>query len=399
MGRLCIYLPPFASDYSGACSTLFDLHCLTAINDASCCTSHYVHCDEPRWGHEARPVVCTKLRNTDAILGTDEKVVNRICEAAERIAPPLIAIVGTPVPAIIGMDTSGIACEIEAATGIPALGFDTTGFDWYDKGIVMAGKALIDRFAEEPERSQRPVPGKVNIIGMTPLDLGDVGNDGYLVSLLESEGVEVGARFFMGLSMDQIAHCGDAALNLAVSSSGVVLAEHMQDRFGTPYMTGFPVGGAQTRAWMERVKAALAGEEGPSGQQRCFVDEAAHAVRPFGPGRILVVADQVMGDSIREKLELEGEDRPIDVASFFTWHKALARPGDVALSSEASYLRVLKAGEHSTIIADPLLCDVPFAEEMEKIEFVHPAVSGKLYWDRVKRMLSPGRVDPSGAIR
>ena len=79
MGQLCIYLPPFASDYSGVCSALYDLGCLTIINDASCCTAHYVYCDEPRWSRQQRPVLCTTLRNVDAILGQDAKLVERVC--------------------------------------------------------------------------------------------------------------------------------------------------------------------------------------------------------------------------------------------------------------------------------------------------------------------------------
>ena len=109
MGQLCIYLTPFASDYSGVCSVLFDLDCMTAINDASCCTSHYVFYDEPRWSGRVRPLFNTALRNIDAILGNDEKIVANICKAASSIDTEMLAVVGTPVPAIIGMDTEGIA--------------------------------------------------------------------------------------------------------------------------------------------------------------------------------------------------------------------------------------------------------------------------------------------------
>lgn len=395
MGQLCIYLPPFASDYTGVCSALFDLHCLTAINDASCCTAHYVHYDEPRWSHEIRPVLCTTLRNADAIFGNDDKVVKRVCEAAERLDASLIALVGTPVPAIIGMDTVGIAHEVEALSGRTAFGFDTTGFNWYDKGIIMAGRALIDRFAAMPPSprecttsgSAKPV---VNIVGMTPLDFGDVGNDKALASLLEQEGIEVGARFFMGLSIEQIEHCGEADLNLAVSASGVELAKYLERKFGTPYMAGVPVGGAQTSAWLAAVRDALSavreggvrGDQGATASQvqppeQCADDRA---------GRILIVADQIIGNAIRQSLEWEGETRPVDVASFFTWHAALAQPGDTHLDDEASYLRLLKAGTYTTVIADPLLLELPPEAELEKTPFVHPAVSGKLHWEEVYRL-------------
>ena len=39
MGKLSIYLPPFAGDYSGVCSALYDFNCLIVLCDASCCRS------------------------------------------------------------------------------------------------------------------------------------------------------------------------------------------------------------------------------------------------------------------------------------------------------------------------------------------------------------------------
>ncbi|MCF0120512.1 MAG: hypothetical protein HUJ65_02645, partial [Oscillospiraceae bacterium] len=102
MGKLCIYLPPFASDYSGVCSALFDLNCLTVINDASCCTGHFVYYDEPRWTKVQRPTLSTQLRSTDAVFGNDSKVVDCVLRASEQVKTDMIAVVGTPVPALTG---------------------------------------------------------------------------------------------------------------------------------------------------------------------------------------------------------------------------------------------------------------------------------------------------------
>ena len=176
MAKLCIYLPPFASDYTGVCSALFDMNCLIAINDANCCTARYVYWDEPRWEENVRPVFSTQLRTVDAILGNDEKVIDAVSQMAKGLSISQIALVGTPVPAITGMDMEGIACEIEDRTGICTFGFSTTGFGYYDCGIAAAGKELIRRFTKKADRSPI-IPHSVNILGMTPLDYGNNGND------------------------------------------------------------------------------------------------------------------------------------------------------------------------------------------------------------------------------
>lgn len=362
MGQLCIYLPPFASDYSGVCSALFDLDCMTAINDAACCTSHYVFYDEPRWSGHVRPVFSTALRNIDAILGNDDKIVAGVCEAARSIDTEMIAVIGTPVPAITGMDTEGIASEIEFQTGKPAFGFNTTGFSYYDKGIVQAGKAFIDRFAEPAE----PVKGRVNIVGMTPLDFGANGNGEDLLALLEDAGWQVGCRFFMGLTIPELRRCASAELNLAVSSAGLALAKYLKRKFGTPYIAGFPMGQEHAKRWL------LSLREGSVSETKTEISGK----------RLLIISDQVLGNSLRSALRLSDANCAMDVASFFGWDAEMAEHGDTHLEDEAQYLRLLKTGRYFALAGDPMLMDAPAASGLRQLELIHPAVSSKLGWDR-----------------
>lgn len=369
MGQLCIYLPPFASDYSGVCSVLFDLDCMTAINDASCCTSHYVFYDEPRWSGRVRPLFSTALRNIDAILGNDEKIVANICKAASSIDTEMLAVVGTPVPAITGMDTEGIASEIEFRTGKPCFGFNSSGFHYYDKGIAQAGKALIDRFAEPSE----PVKGRVNIVGMTPLDFGANGNSEDFAALLEGAGWETGAHLFMGVTLEELRSCAAAEMNLAVSSAGVALAKYLKRKFGTPYAVGFPMGKEHAERWLASLREGGISKKNDGNR----------------PGkRLLIVADQVLGNSLRDALRLAGADFGIDVASFFGWDAELAESGDEHLAEEAQYLRLLKTGRYFALSGDAMLMDVPGAEHLKRLEISHPAVSSELGWKKVPRFLS-----------
>ena len=168
MAALSIFLPPFSPDYSGVSSVLFDLKTVTAMHDASGCTGNYTGYDEPRWYGSHSPIFCSGLREIDAILGDDEKLIQKMIAAANDLHPDLMALVGSPVPMVIGSDLVGIAAELEARTGIPSFGFDTTGTEYYDKGAAAAAIALLHRFTDPAE----PIPGAVNIVGATPLDFG-----------------------------------------------------------------------------------------------------------------------------------------------------------------------------------------------------------------------------------
>ena len=359
MGQLCIYLTPFASDYSGACSALFDLDCITAINDAGCCTSHYVYYDEPRWNDKVRPVFSTAIRNIDSILGNDDKIINVICEAASKIDNEMIAVIGTPVPALTGMDMDGIAAEIEFRTGKPAFGFNTTGFDYYDKGIYEAGRALIDRFAVPLEI----VLGRVNICGMTPLDFGNCGNDKLIEQELEKEGFEIGCRFFMGITRTQIENCASAELNIVVSSAGLKIAKYLKKKFGMPYRVGFPFGENSSKKIADSIKKI-----------ECKADK-----------RMLIIADQVIGNSLRAELEKNGYDpEKMTVATFFGFDSGIAQAQDIHFKEEAEYLSLLKEGRFDVLIGDPHIINIPPTESLEKIQVVHPAVSSELGWNEAE---------------
>lgn len=142
MARLSLYLPSFAADYSGVCSCLFDLDFLVVINDAACCTRNYIDYDEPRWSRDKATALCAKLRTMDVVMGDEAKTLAKVKAAAREMRPCGIALLGSPVPAITGMDMDGMAREVEDATGIPSLGFPTTGFSTYERGVGLALRGL-----------------------------------------------------------------------------------------------------------------------------------------------------------------------------------------------------------------------------------------------------------------
>ena len=98
--------------------------------------------------------------------------------------------------------------------------------------------------------------------------------------------------------------------------------------------------------------------------------------------RLLIVADQVLGNSLRDALRLAGADFGIDVASFFGWDAELAESGDARLAEEAQYLRLLKTGRYFALAGDAMLMDVPGAERLKRLEISHPAVSSELGWKK-----------------
>ncbi|MCR4821545.1 MAG: oxidoreductase, partial [Treponema sp.] len=219
MSKLCIMLPPLAPDYSGAASALFELGGMIVIHDASGCTGNYTSYDEPRWLGSAVSVYCSGLRHMDAILGNDNLLVDRIKEAAKSIKPNFIALLGSPVPMVIGTDFEGLATEIEYETGIPAIGLSTRGLAYYGKGVNEAIIALMKKVCpkkvEEGERRDG-----INLLGVTPLDFSKDYNAKDFVDLFEKNGIRVNCCMSMNCTFQQFKDSVYSKLNVVLSQSG-----------------------------------------------------------------------------------------------------------------------------------------------------------------------------------
>jgi hypothetical protein len=376
MNRLSIYLPPFAGDYSGVCSALFELNCLVVIDDAACCTRNYINCDEPRWSDYKKSTFSSRLRTVEAVLGNEERLISQTAEAAVQIKPDFTAIVSTPVPSIIGRDMDGIARDVEVRSGIPTLGFDTTGFQYYDKGISAAILALVKRFARNGAETK---PGSVNILGLTPLDFSANDNSMLLRSFLEENGFHVLCSFLMRTTLDQVRQSSSAEVNLVVSQSGWAAAEYMRVHLNIPYVAAMPLGTEYSQTVVSALKQA--GED----KQRRILNMT---VQDESEKKMLIVGDQVIANSIRTALYQKGCKANATVASFFTINPELMVPGDVHLESERQLIELLKRGLYQVLIADPLISEIPAAAKLTRYLLPHPAVSSSLFWNDVPLFLS-----------
>ena len=222
MEQLWITLPALAPDYSGVCSAMFDLGGMSIIHDASGCTGNYTGYDEPRWYGSSSMVYCSGLREIDAVLGRDDKLIDNILKTAKYTDPRCFSLIGSPVPMVIGSDMKGIARELENTTGIPSFGFKTNGIGLYNKGVCDAILAVIKRFTKP---SEVKLQKSINVIGTTPIDFSANSNADDLYSELQNRGYKLIGKLMMGGSFEQIENLSMAQVKLVVSESGLNAAK------------------------------------------------------------------------------------------------------------------------------------------------------------------------------
>lgn len=338
------YLTPFAPDQSGAVGVLYELGGILVICDAGGCAGNVCGFDEPRWATQKSAIFSAGLRDMDAILGRDDRLVEKLTSAAGKLDASFAAIIGTPVPSVIGTDYHALRRMAERKVSLPILTVETTGMALYDVGEEKAYDALFRAFAVE----QFPVEeGRLGVLGATPLNFSDLRAGEQLREALAAQGWRTVDCYGMGAGLDRVRTASAAARNLVVAPSGLKAARYLQKTFGTPYEVLDPLA--------ETLLPALT----------------------YTGKRALVVHQQVTANSLRSALLRRG-CASVTVASWFLLDRELARPGDLRLKEEDEFEMLACSGQFDLMVGDPALWQMAPLYQGTLVNLPHFAVSGRL---------------------
>ena len=351
-------LTPFAPDQSGAVSVLYELGGITVICDAGGCTGNICGFDEPRWFGQRSAVFSAGLRDMDAILGRDEKLVEKLADTVTFMRggedggePAFAAIVGTPVPAVIGTDFKALERMAGKRAELPSLGIACDGMEYYDRGAQDAYLRLFETFAEGGNDRNISERNSVGILGAQYMDLSGIVEPEEIRKAAEEE--SGGDAVVFGTARDGIEafkNPGCIGKNLVVTVSGYEAARYIEKKFGIPYICGNPAVEEKIR----RMDLPIA------------VDGS----------RILVIHEQVTANACRKAL-LERGAREVVTASWFMMKQELTMKGDLQLREETDLAEAADGG-YDLILADPAM--FPLIRETyggPLTELPHFAVSGK----------------------
>jgi nitrogenase molybdenum-iron protein alpha/beta subunit len=332
-------LTPFAPDQSGAVSVLYPLGGAVIVVDAGGCTGNICGFDEPRWQYQGAAVFSAGLRDMDAILGRDQLLVEKACELVETVHPKFLALVGTPVPAVIGTDLKSLARLIEKKSGTAAFAVTTNGFQLYDKGVEKTYLALLRKFCLRD--SNPSVSEKIGILGVTPFDV-DIEQ---MQRLLKANANWCAFGFEPDLPAFQRA--GQMQKNIVVSPSGLKAARWLKQHFDVAYVI-----------------------EDPTAVQ------FAKAVPDVRGKRILAVHQQVALKSARQVWMARGA-ASVTAGTWFMSDKAFRQPGDLQFQEEDDFEAAAASGEYDMIVADSVLKPLAQNFDGEWVDWPYFAISGK----------------------
>lgn len=231
---------------------------ITVVHGPAGCSHHHVSLlltallDRP--GIRLPVLLSDDLAEADVIFGGEAALGAALDEAVAR-SPGSIAVLSTCVAEAIGDDCRAVAERVRSVpmVVVPSGGFLGGGFFEGERAALAAYAALAANLPV-PERDEGPV---ITLAGEKNLE--------YEADLHAAELDRLLGRLDLGVGLRFVRDAPTAALGLLPGTELLVLREPgvnvVADRFpvrpGTPRISGFPVGLAATRAFLQSVGRAL----------------------------------------------------------------------------------------------------------------------------------------------
>ena len=341
MKDLLQYLSPFAPDLAGAVAVLFELDGLIVICDAGGCTGNICGFDEPRWFTHKSALFSAGLRDMDAILGRDKELAAKLIAAAQVSDRKFLAMIGSPVPAVIATDFGALKRMCRKELDIPVMAVEASGTLDYEVGASLAYMELFKTLSKE----RLPViPGSVGVLGVTPLDYSTL-EAGKIIRSALGESAQI---YGMGAGLEAVKRASAVEKNIVTAPCGLRAAQYLERTFGTPYEIAVP--GIYDHLNLDELD--------------------------LQDKKVLIIHQVFAADALKNELVKRESSCQVQVGSFFN---RFAGTADFRFDSEADLRRVFAENDFDLVIGDMAFKRVVNDLYRDKwCEFAHFAVSGKL---------------------
>ena len=294
-------------------------------------------------------VVTSDIQETDAVNGTEGKLMAAFESNQEHFAPQFALLTCAPCASMINTDLNDVAERIREKYNIPAAAVALDGQKDYLYGISLTleamGKLLLER--------KDTVPGTVNLLGCNTIDWPESAIR-EAEAWLTAAGFKVLTKWGAQETAGNLKTAAAASINLVVNVSGLRLAKYMEQEFGIPYVVGAPFGEKQCAHLLEQMKGGRA-PKAENGEE----------------AEVLILGEQLTADAIRAAL-LERGWKGVRVCSFFETDKALMAPGDKKLVSEDELAEELADGSLKLVLGD-VDYKLPAGEALKWVPLPNPA--------------------------
>ncbi|MFI3115293.1 MAG: nitrogenase component 1 [Clostridia bacterium] len=196
-------------------------------------------------------LITTGLSENELVMGDDTRLENKIRELDKVLSPKVIFVLASSVSSVIGYDVEGVCSYLQDEINAQLVVFPQGGFSGdFSSGLQIAYEKLVNELATEPQDTKNCY----NILGVSSFSshaFGDV--DKVEKTMKEHFDLSPHTVLCFETNLDKIATMGQAKINIVLSYEGLKGAKLLKERFGTPYVYGFPISAKSTENFLEEI--------------------------------------------------------------------------------------------------------------------------------------------------
>lgn len=375
MKNLYHVLPAFSPDYGGVGATLFEMEeILLVYIDPHGCFGQTLYFMDPRADYIFPNIFSVGIREIDAVTGRDDLIVKKIVTALSYINAQVIVLAGTPIPMMIGTDFNALEKILRKQTGLPVISLNTDGLHPYYEGQEKLLVRLVEEFIDKDEYII-PKTAEINIIGATPLDMWDRTSIIDFRNFLHDCGITSVACWGMGNGLEYIAGANKSRLNIAVSHAGIKVCKMLENRYGIPYLIGFPIGNVMCQMWKNKIQEIL---KFPIKKDNLI----GAGKKDIDIKRVLLIGDQITANSLRDCLMQEYGVEDVIVYTYLGFDEELANFSDRKLKEEGELIEAIEIDKsYDLIIADLIYQELVSKKAGYFLDMPHIGTSGMVGWE------------------
>lgn len=253
---LCRYLPT-PSERMGAIWTLLSVKEAVVLEYGPAGTTHYsVSLFSSMNVAPEQNLFTTHMSEDDVIMGDVSRLEDALEEIDENYAPKVIFVVASSVSSVIGTDIKGICRYMQQQVNAKLIPVETGGF----KGDYTVGLREAYHLLEEHliGKTGDTIPKSYNILGASPHAYRIQSDLNEIQSLMQdSFGYQLHGIFGMENSVSGLEALARAEINLVLRAEALPTAQHMQEKYGIPYIYGAPYGYEGTGDWLKQISETI----------------------------------------------------------------------------------------------------------------------------------------------
>ena len=323
----------------------------------------------------------THMSEDDVVMGDVTRLEEALVELDKNYAPKVIFVVASSVTAVIGTDIKGVCRYMQNEVKAKLVAFEQGGFRGdYSVGLAETYKLLVRNL---PQKGVAQEKGVYNIIGASAWRYRMASDIWEVKSLLsEALGLSCNACLCCDTSVEELQAMGKAQVNIVLGNEGLVAAQYLEEKFGTPYVYAAPYGYSGTVRFLESVGEAIGEMPQPLVLMRLRMKEKGMSMLSMfammGGGKTkqaVVKGDYDLVQGVSVFLEQAG----ISVVHKMCAHslKAIAEPAaDVeSYAEEGEWLQEIRGLRDTLIFADDVALTQADASNM-KVLISAPFMNG-----------------------